>query len=265
MDPELGMGVTDFPYVIPNRRAETGTGAAHVRIGWFRAVANIQHGFAINSFTAEIATAAGRDHKALLLELLGGAERAFEAPKWNYDGKAGVHPVDRDRLRAVIEKATKEAGWGKSLPLGHGLGLAVHRSFLSYVATVIHVAVDHEGNLTIPRVDMAIDCGFVANPDRVRAQLEGSVIMGLSSALHGAVTFKAGKAEQSNFHDYPVVRLDASPQAIHSWLLPSDHPAGGVGEPGIPPIAPALTNAIAAAIGKRIRTLPVAEQLKPRA
>lgn len=265
MDPELGMGVTDFPYAIPNRRAETGAANAHVRIGWFRAVANIQHGFAINSFLAEIAASTGRDHKDLVLELLGGAERAFEAPKWNYDGAAGKHPVDRDRLRGVVELVTSKAGWGKKLPIGHGRGLAVHRSFLSYVATVIAVAVDADGNLTIPRVDMAIDCGFVASPDRVRAQLEGSVIMGLSSALYGAVTFKDGKAEQSNFHDYPVMRMDAAPKAIHSWLVDSDHPSGGVGEPGIPPVAPALTNAIHAAIGKRIRTLPVAEQLKPRA
>ncbi len=264
LDPELGMGVTDLPYDIPNMRIETGPADAHVRIGWYRAVANIQQAFAINSFVAELAAAVGRDPKEMLLALIG-APRRFEAPKWNYGAEGGtLHPVDTGRLRRVIEVAAEKAGWGRRLRPGHGLGIAAHRSFLSYVATVVEVAIDADGNLTIPRVDSAIDCGFVANPDRVRAQLEGAAVMALSNTLYGAITFKDGRVEQSNFHDYQVVRLNAAPKQVHSWILDSEHPSGGVGEAGVPPFAPALCNAIHAAIGKRIRHLPIADQLLPK-
>lgn len=265
LDPELGMGVTDLPYDIPNIRIETGPADAHVRIGWYRAVANIQQAFAINSFAAELAAAVGRDPKEMLLALIG-EPRRFQAPKWNYGAEGGKeHPVDTGRLRRVIEVAAEQAGWGRHLRPGHGLGIAAHRSFLSYVATVVEVAIDADGNLSIPRVDSAIDCGFVANPDRVRAQLEGAAVMALSNAMHGAITFKEGRVEQSNFHDYPVVRLNAAPREVRSWIVESEHPSGGVGEAGVPPFAPALCNAIHAAIGKRIRHLPIADQLAPKA
>lgn len=265
MDPELGMGVTDLPYDIPNIRVETGPADAHVRIGWYRAVANIQQAFAINSFAAELAAAIGRDPKDMLLALIG-EPRRFEAPKWNYGAEGGhLHPVDTGRLRRVIEVAAERAGWGKrQLRPGHGLGIAAHRSFLSYVATVVEVTIDADGNLTIPAVHSAIDCGFVANPDRVRAQLEGAAVMACSNALHGAITFKDGRVEQSNFHDYQVARLNVAPRHVHAWIVESDHASGGVGEAGVPPFAPALCNAIHAAIGKRIRHLPIADQLAPR-
>ena len=262
LDTELGMGVSDLPYDIPNVRVETGPADAHVRIGWYRAVANIQHAFAINSFVAELAASVGRDPKDQLLAMIG-EPRRFEAPKWNYGAEAGLHPVDTGRLRRVIEVAAEKAGWGRRLRPGHGLGIAAHRSFLSYVATVVEVAIDADGKLTVPRVDTAIDCGFVANPDRVRAQLEGAATMGLSNALFGAITFQAGRVEQSNFHDYPVARMDVAPGAVRSWIVASEHPAGGVGEAGVPPFAPALCNAIHAAVGKRIRHLPIADQLVP--
>jgi isoquinoline 1-oxidoreductase beta subunit len=265
LDTELGMGVLDLPFDIPNVRQETGAADAHTRIGWFRSVANIQHAFATNSFVGELAAATGRDPKDLLLALLG-PDRRFPAPRWNYNAEGDPrHPVDTARLRHVVELAAEKAGWGqRRLGPGRGMGIAAHRSFLSYVATVVEVAIDADGGLRIPSVHTAIDCGFVANPDRVRAQMEGAAVMALSSALYGNITFKDGKVEQSNFHDYPVVRLDAAPQAIHTWIVPSEHAPGGVGEPGVPPFAPALCNAIHMAIGKRIRALPIAGQLAPK-
>jgi isoquinoline 1-oxidoreductase beta subunit len=163
--------------------------------------------------------------------------------------------------------AASQAGWGRTLPPGQGLGIAAHRSFLSYTAVVVHAAVDANGNLTIPRVDIAFDCGAVVNPDRVRAQLEGAVVQGVSLAMLGEISFKAGRVEQTNFHDYEVTRIDAAPAEIRTHLLaPSgfEKPLGGVGEPGLPPVAPALTNAIFAASGKRIRALPIRNQLAQR-
>ena len=145
-----------------------------------------------------------------------------------------------------------------------GRGIAVHRSFLTYVAAIVHVAVGNDGELTIPRVDVALDCGLVINPDRVRAQFEGAAIMGISNALFSNISIKQGRIEQSNFSDYLVARTDITPDTrIH--IVESDAPPGGVGEPGVPPIAPALCNAIFAATGKRIRALPIdPAQLKIR-
>ena len=120
-------------------------------------------------------------------------------------------PIDTGRLRRVTELVADKAGWGKKLPPGHGLGIAAHRSFLSYVATVVEVAVDNKGNLSVPRVDTAIDCGFYINPERIRSQIEGAAVMGLSLAKYGEITLKNGRVEQSNFNDYPVVRHDESP------------------------------------------------------
>ncbi|MEB3196626.1 MAG: molybdopterin cofactor-binding domain-containing protein [Candidatus Sericytochromatia bacterium] len=262
VDPELGMGFSDFPYAVPHLRLEAALAEPHVRIGWYRAVANLQHAFAVNSFLAELAAATRQDHRDLLLTLLGPDHRV-EAPGWNYDGPAGQHPIDTARLRGVLDVVAREAGWGRDLPAGHGLGLAVHRSFLSYVAIALRVAISPKGQLHIPRVDVAIDCGFVANPDRVRAQLEGAVIMGLSNAMYGAITFAKGRASQANFHDYPVMRADAAPREIRTWLLPSEGPPGGVGEAGVPPVAPALCNAIFAATGHRVRELPLAQASLP--
>ena len=267
-DEELAMGFADMPYQVPNVRLESAPMAAAVRIGWFRSVVNIQHGFAAGSFVDELAHAAKRDPREFLIELLG-PDRNIPLDiggfkNGNYDGPADEYPFDTGRIRRVVELATREAGWGSPLPAGTGRGLAVHRSFLTTVAVVVQATFNAAKELTVDRVDIAIDCGYVANPERVHAQLEGAVVMGLTLAMRGRVTFKQGRAEQSNFNDFPLLGIHEVPKVVRTHIVPADLsvPPAGVGEPGVPPMAPALCNAIYAATGKRIRHLPIADQLQ---
>ncbi|MGY3034489.1 isoquinoline 1-oxidoreductase beta subunit [Bradyrhizobium sp. USDA 4354] len=263
---EIGMGLVDMPFEIANISCENPEAAAHTRIGWFRSVSNIPRAFAVQSMVGEIAQATGRDQKDMLLELIGSPRIVKPNVKdlWNYGEPEDSYPIDTARLRKVVELVAEKGEWGRKVPKGHGLGIAVHRSFVSYIATIVEVAVDDKGKLAVPRVDTAIDCGTYVNPERIASQIEGAAIMGLSLAKYGEITFKDGKVQQKNFDDFQVVRIDESPAVTNVYIVPPgpDTPPSGVGEPGVPPFAPALINAIFAATGKRIRALPIGKQLE---
>ena len=252
---EMGMGLVDMPFDVRNISIENGAAEAHTKIGWFRSVSNIPHAFAIQSFAGELAAAAGKDPKEFVLDLIGPARivdvRNATKNFWDYGENPDFYPIDTGRLRKVLELAAEKAGWGRKLPLGHGLGLAVHRSFVTYVAAVMEVGVDEKGNVSVPQVDIAVDCGPVVNPDRVRAQMEGAVIMGLSLAMKSEISFAAGKVQQGNYDDYQVLRINEAPGVTHVHIVTHGFNIrpGGVGEPGVPPIAPAFINAIFAATG----------------
>jgi isoquinoline 1-oxidoreductase subunit beta len=259
---EVCFGLADLPYAIPNICLESGQAEAHVRIGWLRSVQNIFHAYATGSFVDELAVQAGRDPVEYLLELIGEPRHVDLAAGGvkeysNYDSPIEQYPIDTGRLAAVVKLAAEKSGWGRAMPERSGMGIAAHRSFLTYVATVVEVAVADDGKWSIPRVVMAVDAGTVVNPDRVRAQMEGATIYGMSAACYGEITAKEGRIQQSNFDSYNVVRMSTAPRAIEVHLVPSDALPGGVGEPGTPPFAPALCNAIYAATGKRIRSLPI--------
>jgi isoquinoline 1-oxidoreductase subunit beta len=257
---ELQQGMTDMPYDIPNVRCENGAAVNHVRIGWYRSVFNIPHAFAVCSFADELAAAAGQDPLEYLRQLIGAPRhidlRAMGVDYPNYGASLDVYPIDTGRLRGVLDLVAARSGWGQKLPAGQGRGIAVHRSFLTYVAVVAEVAVGSDGQVTIPRIDIAIDCGLVVNPDRVRAQMEGAAIMAISNVLYSNISAKAGRIEQGNFDDYAVARIDITPDT-RVYLADSNAAPAGVGEPGVPPTAPAICNAIYAATGKRIRSLPI--------
>jgi isoquinoline 1-oxidoreductase beta subunit len=261
---EIGLGWSDLPYAIPNHRAENGEAPAHVRIGWLRSVCNVFHAFAEHSFADELAHAAGKDSREYMLALLGPdriipkEELAKDYP--NYDGDYAKYPIDTARFRRVVEIATENAGWGKKKNgNGFGMGLALHRSFLTYVATVVQVEMGKDGKVKIGRVDTAVDAGTIVNPEMARQQFEGASVFSTSLAFYGEITAKNGSIVQSNFDGYPMARMNIAPRDTHVHLVESDAAPAGIGEPGVPPFTPALCNAIFAATGKRYRELPLSK------
>ncbi|NRT16457.1 isoquinoline 1-oxidoreductase beta subunit [Flavobacterium sp. 28A] len=239
---------SEVPFGIKNFQIEVGQAPAMVRIGWLRSVINIPHGFSINVFTDELAHAANQDPLAFNLKLLG-EDNTPENDKSN--------KFSATRLKNVLKKAAENAGWGKPLPEGHAQGLAVHYSFMSYVASVVEVSMV-EGIVKIHKVNTVIDCGIVVNKNTVIAQMEGAAIFGMSLAFYGKITAKDGAIEQSNFGDYRMVRMNEAPK-IEVEIVESTAPPTGVGEPGVPVIAPAIVNAIFKLTGKRYRNLPLAD------
>ncbi len=253
------LGQADMMFDVPNIKIALGETDTFMRIGWVRSVTNINNVFAASSFVDELAHVAGQDSKDFLLELIGKdrtEDFAADGFKYsNYGEPAEQYPAETSRLKNVIKLAAEKANWTTDLPDGTGMGIAAWRSFLSYIAVVVKVSTD--GNkVKIEGVHMAVDAGKILNPDRVKSQMEGSAIFGASLAFYGEITAKNGIIEQGNFNDYQMSRINQIPD-IHTHIVKSDAIPTGVGEPGLPPFAPALCNAIFAANGQRHRRLPL--------
>jgi isoquinoline 1-oxidoreductase beta subunit len=235
-------GLADHPYDIPNQRIAYGRKETGTQVWFWRSVGHSQNGFFTEGFVDEIAAAAKKDPYEFRRAMLG------KSP----------------RHKGVLELAAQKAGWGSPLPAGVGRGIAVVSSFGSYVAEVAEVSVGADGVPKVHRVVAAVDCGMTVNPEIIRRQIESAIVYGLSAALYGKISYKDGRVEQSNFHQYPVLRMDAMPK-VEVHIVPSSENPGGIGEPGTPPIAPAVVNAIFAITGKRIRSLPIDPALLKRA
>ncbi|MGO9404093.1 MAG: molybdopterin cofactor-binding domain-containing protein [Terriglobales bacterium] len=259
-DDEMGLGWNNLPFDIPNHRAENGPADFHVRIGWLRSVANIYHAFAIHSFADELAHNAGKDSVQYLLDLIGPARIV----KLDLTGEEAEddkrYPLETARLRRVVEIAAEKSNWGKKpMGKGRGMGIAAHRSFLTYVATVVEVEVDSRGQVHIPNVWTAVDAGTIVSPDNIRNQFEGAAVFGTSLALFGEITATNGAIDQSNFDNYQIAGMNRAPRKVEVHIVESEALPAGVGEPGVPPFAPALCNAVFAATGRRVRELPLSK------
>jgi isoquinoline 1-oxidoreductase subunit beta len=233
-------GAADIIYGIPNIQVDLHSPKNEVPVQWWRSVGHSHTGFSVEAFLDEVAHAGGKDPYRLRRTLL----------------------ANQPRMLAVLDLAAEKAHWGGPLPAGHARGVATHFSFDSYVAQVAEVSVEKDGRVRVHRIVAAVDCGRTVNPDTVKAQLEGGIVFGLTAALKTEITLDKGRVQQRNFNDYPMVRMFESPE-IEVYIVPSTEKPTGVGEPGVPPVAPAVANAIFAATGKRVRRLPIkAEDLR---
>ena len=258
---EMELGCRDFPYDVPNIRIESHESTAHTRIGWLRSVSNIHHAFAIHSMMDEIAEARGMDPIENALELLGedrnlSFEGEMEGNFENYGEKLDDFPWNTGRMKKVIEEVAQKSNWKAHRDSGKAIGFAAHKSFLTYVACVVLVEKDANGNLSIPEVHYAVDCGVGVNTDRIRSQFEGGAQFATSLAMTSAITFEEGKVQQNNFDTYQIIRMPQSPKKIHVHITPSTIKPTGVGEPPVPPYIPALANAVYKLTGNRIYELP---------
>jgi isoquinoline 1-oxidoreductase beta subunit len=234
IDPTAVAASRDMPYDIPNVRVEWTNKDFGIPVGSWRSVGSSQNGFIVESFIDELAHLAGRDPFEYRRALLG------KSP----------------RHKAVLELVAAKANWGAPLPAGRGRGIAVVVSYGSYAATVAEVSVAPDGAVRVHRLVAAIDAGLAVNPEQVKAQMEGGAVYALTAALYGQITFDKGRVQQSNFHDYPMLRINEMP-VVEVHILDSGEAPGGLGEPGVPSVAPAVCNAVFAVTGKRIRRLPI--------
>ena len=240
IDPSAVEGAANQPYAFPNFEVDWIYKDFGVPVGFWRSVGASQNAFIVESFIDELAHAAKKDPFEYRRDLL---------------GKSPKH-------KGVLERVAKEAGWGTPLPPGRARGIAVALSYGSYAAEVAEVSLTPDGKVKVYRVVCAVDTGFAANPGQIKAQMEGGIVYALTAALYGEITIDRGRVVQSNFHDYPMLRIDETPR-VEVHVMESGDFVGGAGEPGVPPLAPAVTNALYALTGKRVRTLPIrAEALK---
>lgn len=239
---------SNIPFDIENIKVEVGQAPAHVRIGWLRSVINIPHGFSENVFADELAAAANKDPLEFRLNLIG---------KDRIEDTKDPIKYNTSRLKNVLKIAAENAEWGKELPKGHAYGLAVHYSFYTYIASIVEVSIEND-KVRIHNVYTAIDCGTVVNKNTIEAQMQGSAVFGMSIAFYGKITAKNGAIEQSNYNDYQMTRIHQTPK-VHVEIVESSERPTGVGEPGVPVIAPAIINAIYKLTGKRYYNLPLSD------